>query len=113
MDFRRNLFRPIKDALDRTRRQVRRLATSPRTAMVYAQYRARVRRRDWRGLREKLRPWRKEALRANDIRLLRDLGEAAWRVDEYQLGIEILFDAHQKTAAKRSDWHGEDISDAT
>lgn len=113
MDLRRNLLRPVKDALDRTRRQLRRLATSPRTAAIYAQYRARARRHDWRGLHEKLQPWRNEALRANDMRLLRDLGEAAWRLDEYQLGIEMLYAAHRQTGAKPSDWRGEDISDAT
>ena len=114
MDIRRKIFRPARDFLNNSRRQVRRLLTSPRTARVYAQYSGHLRRHDWAGLRARLRPFCEQALRAKDVRLLGELGQAALRLDEYQLGMEMIYAAHRLGGnGKASDWQGEDISDAT
>ncbi len=114
MDTRRNLVRPAIDFLHRTRRQVRRLVTSPRAAKVHAQYSGHLRRQDWAGLRARLRPFCEQALRAQDARLVGELGQAALRLDEYQLGMEMIYAAHRLGGyGKATDWQGEDISDAT
>jgi hypothetical protein len=114
MDIRRTFFRPAQDFLNNSRRQVRRLLTSPRTAKVYAQYSGHLRRHEWAGLRARLRPFCEQALRAKDVRLLGELGQAALRLDEYQLGMEMIYAAHRLGGnSKASDWQGEDISDAT
>jgi hypothetical protein len=114
MDIRRKLFRPAQDFLHNSRRQLRRLLTSPRTAKVYARYSGQLRRHDWAGMRESLRPFCEQALRAKDVRLLGELGQAALRLDEYQLGMDMIYAAHRLGGnSKASDWQGEDISDAT
>jgi hypothetical protein len=114
MDIRRKLFRPAQDFLHNSRRQLRRLLTSPRTAKVYAQYSGQLRRHDWAGMRAQLRPFCEQALRAKDARLLGELGQAALRLDEYQLGMDMIYAAHRLGGnSKASDWQGEDISDAT
>ena len=100
--------------MQRTRRQVRRFMTSPRTAVAYAKYLAYLRRRDWAGLRTNLRALGDQALRANDTRMLKELGQAAWRLDEYQLGIDLVYAARRRDgSASSTDWAGKDISDAT
>ena len=114
MDIRRNLLRPALDFLHRSRRQVRRLLSSPRTAKLHAQYRGYLRRKDWPGMRARLRPLCEQALRAKDARLIGELGQAALRLDEYQLGMEMIYAAHRLGGhGKAGDWQGEDISDAT
>ena len=114
MDIRRKLFRPAQDFLSNSRRQVRRLLTSPRTAKVYAQYSGHLRRHEWERMRARLRPFCEQALRAKDVRLLGELGQAALRLDEYQLGMEMIYAAHRLGGSGRaSDWQGEEISDAT
>src|SRR5919107_718539 len=114
MDIRRKLFRPARDFLNNSRRQVRRLLTSPRTAKVYAQYSGHLRRHEWERMRARLRPFCEEALRAKDTRLLGELGQAALRLDEYALGMEMVYAAHRLGGkSKAGDWQGEDISDAT
>src|SRR3990170_1103297 len=114
MDIRRKLFRPAQDFLHNSRRQLRRLLTSPRTAKVYAQYSGQLRRHDWAGMRAQLRPFCEQALRAKDVRLLGELGQAALRLDEYQLGMDMIYAGHRLGGnSKASDWQGEDISDAT
>jgi hypothetical protein len=114
MDIRRKFFRPAQDFLNNSRRQVRRLLTSPRTAKVYAQYSGHLRRHEWARMHDRLRPFCEQALRAKDARLLGELGQAALRLDEYQLGMEMIYAAHRLGGnSKASDWQGEDISDAT
>jgi hypothetical protein len=114
MDIRRKLFRPAQDFLNNSRRQVRRFLTSPRTAKVYAQYSGHVRRHEWERMRARLRPFCEQALRAKDTRLIGELGQAALRLDEYQLGMEMIYAAHRLGGnVKAGDWQGEDISDAT
>ena len=114
MDIRRKFFRPARDFLINSRRQVRRLLTSPRTAKVYAQYSGHLRRHEWERMRARLRPFCEQALRAKDRRLLGELGQAALRLDEYALGMEMIYAAHRLGGnSKADDWQGEDISDAT
>ena len=65
-------------------------------------------------MRASLRSFCEQALRAKDARLLADLGQAALRLDEYQLGIEMIHAGHRLGGnSKATDWQGEDISDAT
>lgn len=114
MDIRRTLLRPALDFVHRSRRRVRRLLTSPRTAKVHAQYTSHLRRQDWAELRARLRPLCEQALRAKDARLIGELGQAALRLDEYQLGMEMIYAAHRLGGhGKATDWQGDDISDAT
>jgi len=87
---------------------------SPRLACDYARYRAALRRHDWTALRAMLRPLVDAARRAQDFRMLGELGHAAWRLDEYQLGIELIHAASRRDdATKAGEWRGEDIRDAT
>jgi hypothetical protein len=54
------------------------------------------------------------ALRAKDFRYIAELGHAAFRLEEPQLGMELLHAARQFSGkTKPSAWRGEDISDAT
>jgi hypothetical protein len=109
---RRILLRRFRDLLQTTRRQLRRLVTSPRDLLDYARYRAALRRHDWSGLHAMLRPLAQAALRARDSRWLVELGQAAMRLDEHQLGIELLH-AARAGKARPDDWHGENIAGGT
>jgi hypothetical protein len=109
---RRNLLRRFRDLLQTTRRQLRRLLTSPRNLLAYARYRAALRCHDWIGLHAMLRPLSKAALHAKDTRWLVELGQAAMRLDEHQLGIELLH-AARAGQVQPDDWRGEDIPDGT
>lgn len=113
MDIRRNLLRGFSDLL-RQRRQLRRLARSPRLVLDYARFKAATRRRDWAGLQTLLRPLATAATKAQDYRLMRELGAAALRLDEPQLAIELIAAGRRGLGVGiPTDWRGEDISDAT
>jgi hypothetical protein len=112
IDIRRVLLRRFRDSLQTTRRQLRRLVTHPRGVIGYARYRLALRRGDWAGLHAMLRPLAQSALRANDTRLLVELGHAALRLDEHQFGVELLH-AARVGDAKPDDWRGESVSDGT
>src|SRR5690349_154293 len=88
--WRRQTKRQFWDALQTARRQARRLVTNPRGVFDYARYRAALRRHDWSGLRSMLRPLSQSAMRAGDSRMLMELGHAALRLGEHQLGVELF-----------------------
>ncbi len=111
-DIRRVLLRQFRDSLQTTRRQLRRLVTHPRGVIGYARYRAALSRHDWAGLHAMLRPLAQSAMRANDTRLLVELGHAAMRLDEHQFGVELLH-AARAGSSKPDDWRGENIPDGT
>jgi hypothetical protein len=93
-DFNRVLSRRVRDTLKTVRRQLRRLVTNPGGAIGYVRYRRAIRRRDWAAVRALLRPLSRAALAAKDRRLLTELGQAALRLDEYQLGAELMHAGH-------------------
>jgi hypothetical protein len=114
MSLRRKLLRDFWDFVGTSRRQLRRLAVSPGLVAEYAGFRGDIRRRDWQSLHAKLRPLADAALRAKDFRILMELGGAAARLDEPQLGAELVQAGRRlKGIGEASDWRGEDISDAT
>jgi hypothetical protein len=94
------------------RRQLRRLARSPRGVIDYARYRRALQRRDWAALHRMLRPLSQSALRLRDHQLLVELGYAALRLDEPQLGVEFLH-AARGDSRKPADWRGEPVPDGT
>jgi hypothetical protein len=77
-------------------------------------FRIKLMRQDWLGMRAMLRPLAANARRLNDHRLLSELGYAALRLEEPQLGATLLYES-RKAAGKTepTDWRGEDIRDAT
>jgi hypothetical protein len=89
---------------------MRRLVTNPRGVLDYARYRAALRRHDWSGLHAMLRPLAQSAIRAGDSRMLVELGQAALRLDEHQLGIELI---HRARGARTNEWRGEELPDGT
>jgi len=111
-DMSRVWRRRIRDGLQTFRRQLRRLARSPRGVIDYARYRRALRRQDWAALHRMLRPLSQSALRLRDHQLLVELGYAALRLDEPQLGVEFLH-AARSGSRKPDDWRGEPIPDGT
>jgi hypothetical protein len=78
------------------------------------QFRIKLRRRDWQGMKSMLRPLAQAAQQCNDHRLLTELAYAAFRLDEPQLGAQLLYTS-RATAGKipSAAWRGEDLRDAT
>ena len=110
-DLRRLATRRFWDGLQTTRRQLRRLLTNPHGVLDYARYRSALRRHDWQGLHSMLRPLAQTAMRAGDTRMLVELGHAALRLDEHQLGVELFH--HARGGAKPDEWHGEQMPGGT
>ena len=110
-DWRRLATRRLRDALQTARRQARRLITNPGGVLDYARYRAALNRHDWNGLRSMLRPLAQRAMRAGDSRMLMELGHAALRVDEHQLGVELFHQA--RSTARDDEWRGEPLNEGT
>jgi hypothetical protein len=114
MNRHRQGIRILRDTWHILRRQMRRFARSPRLAIEYWRYRRKLRDRDWTGIRTMLRPASQAALSAGDFRFVTELGHAALRLEEYQLGMQLLLSArHMAGESKPTDWQGEDLSGAT
>jgi hypothetical protein len=112
--MRRALIRTIRDFVDTGRRQVRRFFKSPALAFRHLQFQRAMKRCDWPALRAMLRPLAGAARSARDHRMLSELGYAALRLEEPQLGAQLLH-ASRDLAGKiaPTDWRNTDIRDAT
>jgi hypothetical protein len=111
-DLRRIVVRNFREVLRTTRRQLRRLFTHPSSAVAYARYRAVLRRHDWIGLRAMIHQLAETARRTGDTRMMMELGQAALRLDEPELSVELI---HLARAAKATPdvWRGEELPGGT
>lgn len=112
--MRRSLIRTIRDLYDTTRREAVRFLVSPGLAFGHIRFRLGLLRRDWKDLHAKLRPLAAAARRSKDHRVLTELGQAALRLDEPQLGAQLVQESRVIAGrVEPTDWRGEDIHDAT
>jgi hypothetical protein len=110
----RALIRTIRDLFDTSRRQALRFVASPTLALGHMRFRLALLRRDWKGMHAMLRPLAAAARRAHDHRVLTELGFAALRLEEPQLGVALLQEGREGSGrTETTDWRGENISDAT
>src|ERR1044071_3836449 len=110
----RFLIRTIRDFVATSRRELRRFFKSPSLALAHRRFRLKLAQLDWPGLRAMLRPLAAAAQRVADHRLLRELGYAALRLEEPQLGATLLREARGLAGEVDSaTWRGENIADAT
>jgi hypothetical protein len=111
-DLRRVVVRNFREILRTTRRQLRRLVTHPSSAIAYARYRAALRRHDWQGLRAIIHSLAETAKRTGDTRMMMELGQAALRLDEPELSVELVHLARAGKSA-RDNWRGEELPGGT